>query len=339
MAEKVLVTGNLGYNGCIVTKVLRENGYETVGLDSGYYSGALYDDPACSPDVQIMKDVRDVSAPDLSGIDHVVHLAALSNDSMGELDPRLTEAINRDSTVRLAELAKRGGASKFVFASSCSVYGIQDPKEAATESSRLEPLTAYARAKVESEAALEKMHGGGFSVVLMRNATMHGPSPKLRLDLVVNNLVATARVHGKVKILSDGTPWRPIVSVLDFARAVGLFLRKDAEHVVYNVGFDAENYQVRDIGQAVHEVTGAPIEINLNKTPDERSYRVDFGRFDGEFGMEMSMGLRDSIKALIDAYERGGLSEEDLSGDKFFRVRTIKGLMSSGRLDRNLKWV
>jgi nucleoside-diphosphate-sugar epimerase len=278
MMKRVLITGNLGYNGVWVTNVLKRTGHQTIGFDCNYYEEGLFEDDEFAPDHQILKDLRQIEAGDLEGIDAVVHLAALSNDATGELNPHLTQQINKEATVRLARLAKRQGVRKFLYASSCSIYGINESDGAVTEDAPVAPLTAYARAKIEAEFELLRLHDETFRVVVMRNATMHGVSPKLRLDLVLNNLVASAYLEGRVRILSDGSPWRPLLSILDFALAVLLFLDCDVKHVVYNVGFDEENYQVKALGRLVSDLTGATLEINPAPTPDERSYRVAFTR-------------------------------------------------------------
>jgi nucleoside-diphosphate-sugar epimerase len=320
-------------------RALNEAGHETTGLDTSFYRDEIHDLAGFTPQVQLTRDLREVSVDDLAGHDAVVHLAALSNDALGELNPALTESINERQTVRLAGLAREAGVGRFVYASSCSVYGIQDPGQSAHEDSPLAPLTAYARAKVAAEARLAELHADDFRVVVMRNATMHGPAPRLRLDLVVNNLVAYALLHGEVKVLSDGTPWRPLLSVADFARLVLAFCERDAAHRVYNVGFDGENYQVRDLGRLVSEATGAPLSINPAQTPDERSYRVDFSRLAAELPeVAPVMDVPRSIEALVAVYREGGLTRERFAAADFFRVRKLKELLAAGALDADLRW-
>lgn len=338
MMKRVLITGNLGYNGVWVTNVLKRTGHQTIGFDCNYYEDVLFEDDEFAPDHQILKDLREIEAADLDGIDVVVHLAALSNDATGELNPHLTHRINKEASIRLARLAKRQGVRKFLYASSCSIYGINESGGAVTEDAPVAPLTAYARAKVEAESELLRLHDETFRVVIMRNATMHGVSPKLRLDLVLNNLVASAYLEGRVRILSDGSPWRPLVSVLDFALAVLLFLDCDVKHVVYNVGFDEENYQVKALGRMVSDLTGATLEINPARTPDERSYRVAFTRLHREFPeFRLQMPVRASVTSLLAAYETCGLTRADFRGPKFFRIRTLKDLIARGVLDENLE--
>jgi nucleoside-diphosphate-sugar epimerase len=338
--SRVLITGNLGYNGVWVTSLLKRAGHWTIGLDCDYYEHRLFDNDDFAPDEQIVKDVREVESADLEEIDAVVHLAALSNDATGELNPDLTYRINHQAGVRLARLAKEARVRKFVYASSCSIYGISDSGRPVTEESPLVPLTAYARAKVETEAELLQLHEDAFQVVVMRNATMHGVSPKLRLDLVLNNLAACAYLDRRVRILSDGSPWRPLLSVLDFARAVLLLLDCRVAHTVYNVGSSRENYQVKCLGEMIARLTGAALEINPATTPDERSYRVDFTRFQNEFPeFRIRMPVRESILNLLAAYERYGLTREDFHGPKYFRIRALKDLMARGVVDENLEKV
>ncbi len=335
--DRILITGNLGYNGVWVTRALNQVGCHTIGFDIGYYQDEFFDYNQFLPHTQILEDIRTVQEKDLDGVDAVVHLAALSNDATGELNPELTFQINRDSTIKLARLAKEAGAKKFIYASSCSVYGICDSSLYANEESPLDPLTAYAKAKVEAETELACLHDESFKVVIMRNATMHGLSPKLRLDLVVNNLVAYSHLHNSVKILSDGTPWRPLLSVVDFAQAVLILLQNRPSRIIYNIGSNDENYQIITLGQIISEITGAKLEINPNETPDERSYRVDFTNFESEFpNFTIKMSVKDSIIELVQAYKQHNLTETDFSGSKYFRIRTLKNLLELGIIDKNL---
>lgn len=335
----VLVTGNLGYNGSWVVKTLLEKGYSVVGLDNDFYSDCFFDYYEFAPQVQLKKDIRAVQKQDLAGIDFIVHLAALANDALGELSPETTFQINHQATVNLALLAKQAKVKKFIFASSCSAYGLQESAQLANENSSLNPLTAYAKAKVLAENDLQKLHSSDFQVVVMRNGTMHGLSPKLRLDLVVNNLTALAYIYKKVKILSDGTPWRPLLSVKDFADIVLFLLENNCRHIVYNVGFNEENYQVKDIGEKVAQLTGAALEINKEKTPDERSYRVDFSRLLAEFPqLKTGLSVADSIKNMFLSFQENNLTESDFQSPKYFRIRTLKEHLAQGRLDQNLLW-
>jgi len=336
--NRILITGNLGYNGVQVTKTLNEAGYETIGFDVNYYPSCFFKLDGYLPDKQICKDIRRISPEDLKGVDGVIDLAALSNDATGELSPKLTDQINRQASIKLAELAKANGVSKFIFASSCSVYGLYDPDAYADENSPIKPLTAYAKAKVEAESELLKLHDKSFNVTIMRNATMYGLSPKLRLDLVVNNLAGYAHVYKKVKILSDGTPWRPLLSVTDFAQAVVKLLQSQPKYIIYNVGFEDEIYQIRELGEIVSEIFRAGLEINKDKTPDERSYKVDFQRFRDEFPeFRPQSSVRKGTVELMKAYKQYELDESDFAGPKYFRIRWLKDLLSKGYLSENLE--
>ena len=339
MEMKVLVTGNLGYNGCPVVELLEKQGHEVVGIDTEYFKSNFMSLANSAPTKQLSCDIREIQEEQLSGIDAVVHLAALSNDALGEIDKSLTDEINFKASVRLAKLAKKAGAIKFIYASSCSVYGISDPSQYATETSPLNPLTAYAKAKINTEKEIEKLHDDHFTIVNMRNATMHGVSPKLRLDLVVNNLVASAYIYDKIKILSDGTPWRPLLSVSDFANFIHLFLKKEKpSHITYNIGFTKENYRILELGNIISQITGAEVDVNKNKTPDERSYRVSFERLESEFGEDPIDDVPSSVKKLKLAYEENGLSEDIFNSSKYFRIRTLKELINNGSLNHELKW-
>ena len=337
--DKVLITGNLGYNGLWVTKFLNEKGYHTIGLDTDYYQDCFFDYKDFLPKVQILKDIRRIERNNLDNIDAIIHLAALSNDTLGEINSELTNEINKKVTIRLAELAKEKGVKKFIFASSCSVYGVQNSDTSANENSLLNTLTAYAKAKVEAEIELKKLHEKSFKVIIMRNATMHGLSPKLRLDLVVNNLVAYAHIYNKIKIMSDGTPWRPLLSVIDFANIVLTFLENDTDCIIYNVGFNEENYRIKEIGKIINGITGAKLEINPNKTPDERSYRVDFSKLNNEFSdLKINIPLKKSVIEIAKAYKKYDLKEEDFLNSKYFRIRTLKDLIKQNKLNNNLLW-
>ena len=336
---KAFVTGNLGYNGPVVVRRLRKAGIHVVGFDSEYYDAKLFPDQDFLADEQIIGDLRNISEKQLDGIDIVVHLAGLSNDALGELNPKLTQEINFTSSIRLARMAKAAGAKRFIFASSCSVYGIADPALYASEASPVNPLTEYAKAKVMVENELLKLRSDGFGVVNLRNATMHGAAPRMRLDLVLNNLVASAYLYNKVKILSDGTPWRPLLSVDDFAEFVCLFSGRDAGETAYNVGFTSENFRVKEIGSMISDATGAALEINPVKTPDERSYRVSFSKLEKESGRGAPLlGTKESIKRMWDAFDASHLSEEDFKSSKYFRIRKLKEHLSSGKLDGELFW-
>ncbi|HEX2111113.1 MAG TPA: SDR family oxidoreductase, partial [Gaiellaceae bacterium] len=284
----------------------------------------------------------DVEARHLGGFDAVVHLAALSNDPLGELSRTLTSAINFEATASLARAAKEAGVGRFVFASSCSMYGAGS-EDAVTEEAPLRPLSAYAESKVRSEEALAALADSSFSPVFMRNATAYGVSPRMRVDLVLNNLVAWGYTTGAVKIMSDGTPWRPLVHIEDIARATAAILAapRDVVHAeAFNVGADAENYQVRDLAEIVRGAVGdCEIQYAGTGDPDPRSYRVDFSKLRRALP---ELGLRWSARAgaeeILEAYRSIGLTLADFEGHRFVRLKHLKLLLERDELDRELRW-
>src|SRR4051794_34222572 len=285
--KSILITGNMGYIGPRVVTYLRTHlpSSRMIGLDTGYFAANLLDSvlPECALDSQRFGDVRAITAADLAGVDAIIHLAAISNDPMGNAYEKVTEDINYQGTLAVARAARSAGVRHFVFASSCSVYGFAEDG-ARTEQSAVNPLTAYARSKVASEKSLAELAGPEFIVTCLRFATACGASPRLRLDLVLNDFVASAVTSGVIKILSDGTPWRPLIDVEDMARAfdwgIGRSASQGGEFLVVNAGSNAWNYQIRELAEAVAEsIRGAAVEINKNAAPDKRSYRVDFSLF------------------------------------------------------------
>ncbi len=339
----ILVTGNTGYIGMVMTKFLQAHGYAVVGLDTNYYEGCDFFLSAAKPVRQIFKDVREVTKDDLAGVKSVIHLAALSNDPLGELRPNLTQEINYLASVRLAQLAKEAGAERFIFSSSCSLYGIAPDDNPLNEENAFNPVTVYAQTKVSTERALAQLAGDHFHPVFMRNATVYGVSPRLRLDLVVNNLVAAAFTTGRVSILSDGMPWRPIVHVEDFCRAFLAVLEAPAEVIhnqAFNVGINEENYRIKDIARRVERIVpGCQMEI-LNKTgADERTYRVDFSKIQKRIPeFQPAWNLDKGIQELYEVYREVGLTREDFESPKYFRVKWIKYLCDANRLNPDLVW-
>jgi nucleoside-diphosphate-sugar epimerase len=338
----VLLTGHHGYIGSVMAPVLRAAGHEVTGLDTFFYEGCdLRDEPDGVPALRL--DLRDADPGVLAGFDAVVHLAALSNDPLGDLSPDLTKEINFEATVRLARAAKEAGVERFVFSSSCSMYGAAEHDRPADESAPLRPLTAYAESKVRSEEALGELADDDFSPVFMRNATAYGVSPRLRVDLVLNNLVGWAFTTGKVKIMSDGTPWRPLVHVEDISRATSVLLEAPREAVhgeVFNVGRDEENYQVRDLAEIVKETVGdCEIEYAGSGDPDPRSYRVDFGKFAAAFPQAgLRWTARQGAQEALDAYREIGLTLEEFEGDRYIRLKRLRTLLEGGELDADLRW-
>lgn len=339
---KILVTGHHGYIGSVTAPFLQAAGHAVTGLDTLFYEGCDLQ-PGADGVPLLRLDVRDVRPERLAGFDAVVHLAALSNDPLGDLDPELTREINYEATVGLARAAREAGVQRFVFSSSCSMYGASSTGEPVTEEAPLRPLSAYAESKVRSEEALAELADDGFSPIHLRNATAYGVSPRLRLDLVLNNLVAWAHTTGRARILSDGTPWRPLVHVQDIARATLAVLEAPCDVVhgqAFNVGADSENYQVRDLAEIAREVVGdCTIEYAGSGDPDPRSYRVDFGKFRRAFadaGLQWTAAA--GARELIGAYRAAGLTLPELEGPRYTRLRQLRLLLESGALDQRLRW-
>jgi len=338
----ILVTGNAGYVGPVLLTHLRRAlpGAKLTGYDAGLFLGQLIDTgpvPERTLDVQLFGDVRDIRAEQLDGVDAIIHLAAISNDPMGNEFEDVTLAVNRDATIRLAQLAKDRGVKAFAFASSCSVYGSAEEAER-TEDSPLQPLTAYARSKVEAETALQSLASRDFRVTCLRFATACGMSPRLRLDLVLNDFVASARATGAIKILSDGTPWRPLIHVEDMARALEWAIARAGDaYMVLNVGRADWNFQVRELAEAVARVVPAKIEINPDAKPDKRSYRVSFARFRAlaprhtpQWSLDATVRqLADALRDFTDANFRNG---------QLIRLNVLRDLRARQRVDDHLRW-
>ena len=337
---KVLVTGHHGYIGSVLVPTLAAAGHEVVGLDAYLYRGCdLF--PGPEPRADLTVDVRDVEPSQLEDFDAVVHLAALSNDPLGALDRELTLDVNFRGTVRLARAAREAGVRRFLFASSCAMYGAA-VDELVDESAPLRPLTAYAESKVRAEEALIDLADDDFSPVILRNATAYGVSPRLRLDLVLNNLVGWASTTGRVRILSDGTPWRPVVHVEDIARALLPTLSAPHDLVsgeAFNVGADAENYQVRDLAEIVAEtVPRSVIEYAGSGDPDPRSYRVDFRKLRRAFPeLRLEWTARAGAAELHDAYRDAGLGADAFDGDRYIRLKRLQLLLARGELRPDLR--
>jgi nucleoside-diphosphate-sugar epimerase len=337
---RVLVTGHKGYIGAVMVPLLLAEGYEVVGLDCDLYRNCTFGDEA--PEIEGMeKDIRDVEAADLKGFDAVVHLAGLSNDPLGELNPELTLEVNYRASVRLAALAREAGVQRFLFSSSCSTYGASGD-QMIDETGVFRPVTTYGRSKVLVEQEVGKLAGFGFSPTYLRNATAYGASPRLRFDLVLNNLVAWAFTTGLVYIKSDGSPWRPIVHVEDIAHAFAAVLRAPRDLIhnrAFNVGRTEENYQVRDLGEIVKAVVpGCRVEYASDGGPDKRCYRVDcelLARTLPEFQPKWT--ARAGAEELYEAYRRVGLTLEEFEGPRYMRIAHIKELVGRGELDRDLR--
>jgi nucleoside-diphosphate-sugar epimerase len=345
---KILVTGNMGYVGPLVLRRLREShpSATLIGYDMGYFAHCLTGAP-CLPetcaDVQYFGDIRQVPDHILQGVDSVVHLCAISNDPMGAAFEEVTLDINYRASVALAHKAKKLGVKRFVFASSCSVYGCAEggPRR---EDDPLNPLTAYAKSKINTERELSLLGSETFTTTCLRFATACGMSDRLRLDLVLNDFVAGALASKQIKILSDGTPWRPLIHVKDMARAIDWAVQRDYRDggaaLTINVGSDGWNYQVKDLAAAVAKVIpGVEVAINKDAQPDKRSYRVNFDKFTKlAQGFLPAVDLQEAVKDLRDALLKMKFQDPDFRTGEFVRLVTLKRLRENGHLNDNLEW-
>ncbi|MBN8936718.1 MAG: NAD(P)-dependent oxidoreductase [Rhizobiales bacterium] len=342
---RLLITGNQGYIGPIATRLARMLGHSVVGLDVGYFqTDAIDNKGASSPDRQILRDIRDVQPGDLDGIDAIIHLAGLSNDPMGELNPQLTHDINLNSTVRLGTIAKECGISRFVFASSCSIYGAAGNTDALDESAPFNPVSAYAVSKVSSEEGLLALADQNFSPVFMRNATAFGVSPRMRFDLVLNNLMGWAFTTNVIKVMSDGTPWRPLVHIEDISRAAiaAATAPREAVHAqAFNIGRSDANYRVRDIAEAVgKQFPTAKVEITGETGGDSRSYRVNFDKATNNLpGFEARWTLEKGVEEIAQWLAAGRLKNSSFDSRLFIRLKQIKHLIDQGEINDQLRFV
>lgn len=339
---RVLITGHNGYIGSVLGPMIRAAGHEVVGLDTFLFEGGTFGRDTSAPE-SLRMDLRDVHVSHLRGFDAVMHLAALSNDPVGDVNPECTYDINHIGSVRLARLAKEAGVERLIFASSCSLYGVAGD-EMLTEEASFNPITPYGVSKVLFERDVAQLADDTFSPTFLRNSTAYGVSPRLRADVVVNNLVAIACTTGEVLIQSDGTPWRPLVHIEDIARAFIAVLHAPRELVhneAFNVGRTEENYRVRDLGALVEEVVpGSKVRYAEGGGPDPRCYRVDCGKLARTLPeYKPQWTVRQGMEQLRDAFQRYGLTRDDLLGDRYFRIRRIRALQAEGLLDPTLRWI
>jgi nucleoside-diphosphate-sugar epimerase len=341
METRVLLTGHNGYIGSVMAPLLAHAGYGVVGVDTGYFDACtLVPDKVRVPAMR--KDIRDLTAADLEGFDAVIHLAALSNDPIGNLDADWTREINYEGTARLAQSAKAAGVERFLFSSSCIMYGMSEAN-VVDESSPLDPRTEYARSKVRAEEAVRKLAGGGFSPTFLRNGTIYGLSPRMRFDTVLNDLVGTAIATGEVVVHSDGKPWRPVVHVEDVARAFLTILAAPVETVhnqAFNIGANHLNHQIRELAEIVaRAVAGCKLEMRPQSGADQRTYKADFSKFARTFPtFEFHWTAETGAQELARQFRSLGLSREDLVDKRYTRLQWLRYLLDSEKLAGALRW-
>ena len=338
-----MVTGHRGYIGSVLAPMLEEAGHTVRGVDSNLFADTVRGSVGAASGSPDHKDVRQLRPEDVQGVDAIVHLAALSNDPMGQLDPGLTDEVNHLASVRLARLARESGVRRFVFSSSCSLYGAADTSAPIDETAPFNPVTAYAQSKIDTEEGLSPLADNDFSPVYLRNATAFGLSPAMRFDLVVNNLVGWALTTGRVRLTSDGSPWRPLVHVRDIARAciAAIEAPRDAVHnEAFNIGRDDQNFQVRDIARAVQNlVPGCELELADGAGPDARSYKVSFAKAAAHLpGFRPKWTLEAGIREIVEHFSEQGLLEAEFQGRPYVRLEQLRHLLATSQLDSELYW-
>jgi len=338
--KNVLVTGSEGYIGSVLAPLLVSKGYHVRGLDTLYFKNASLN--KINTYTLLKKDVRNITSKDLMGIDAIIHLAALSNDALGEIKKEITRDINHNATARLAKMAKKAGVKRFIFSSSCSIYGISKTR-IVTEESQANPLTAYAKSKILSEKALQKLADQDFTVALLRNATVYGFAPCFRDDLVVNNLVACGLSLGEIRIKSDGTPWRPLIDVRDLSEIMTLFLQippKKINGKIINVGVNENNFQIRTILESIHkQLPTCKIIYTDEHGADTRSYRVNFDKFHRLLPQfEIKWNLERSIADLIKNLKKNKYTKRHFITGKYTRLVMLKKMLKKGKLTDTLLW-
>ncbi len=338
---KVLITGSEGYIGSVLMPILIEEGYEVTGLDICFYSEGNLTNENLPQYELLRKDIRDVTSEDLNGYDAVVHLAGLSNDPLGKLDENLTYQINYYATVELAKNAKAAGVKRFIFSSSCSLYGAND--KVLTEEDEANPQTAYGKSKILAEKEIGKYADENFSPVYLRNATAFGISPRMRFDIVVNSLTGFAKTEKVIKILGDGTPWRPLVHVKDICKAIIYSLKTPKEIIhnqAFNIGSSKENYQIKTIAEKIkEEYPECEIEIMQKDAGDTRNYMVSFEKAEKRMKFKSGYSLNMGVKEIAAAYEKCDLTKAKFEDKLYTRLKQIESLLNEGKLTPDLRWV
>lgn len=339
---RVLVTGHDGYIGTVLVPLFQAAGHDVVGFDSYLFEACGFGGDVPSPNDARKLDIRDVNAELLEGVDAVVHLAAISNDPLGDLNPDTTYNINHRATVTLAEAAKDAGVKRFLYSSSCSLYGAHGD-DFLTEDAEFNPVTPYGESKVLSEQSLSAMADDDFSPTYLRNSTAYGVSPKLRGDLVVNNLTGFAYTTGKVFLKSDGTSWRPLVHIEDISRAFLALMEAPRDLVhdePFNVGSTEENYLIRDVAELVGKIVpNSTVTLSDEAFNDLRNYRVNCDKLAEALNFTLKWDVPSGIEQLYQAYVADGLTLDDLEGNRYMRIKTVGRLMDEGQLDNELRWV
>mgnify|MGYP003978373571 FL=1 len=343
MIKNILVTGNLGYIGTVLTKFLAEKNYNITGYDNGFYESNLFGEIETKPQIQIKKDIRDLKDEDLSNIDCVIHLAGLSNDPLGEFNKSLTYEINLKGTVNLAKISRTNGVKRFIYISSQSMYGISESAEELDEDlSEKNPITTYAKAKWEAEKEINEISNNNFTVVSFRPSTVFGWSPRLRCDIVFNNLVASAYTENKIVVFSDGSPWRPVIHIRDVCSAIyaGIVAPSNlVNNKSYNIGVKNGNYTVKEMAEVVREIYPKTEVIFKNKTPDSRTYKVSFKRILSELSnyYKPSWDLKSGAKELIENFDKFKFTKDDFQGTKTNRIQQLKYLQNQGYLTNGFR--